>query len=167
MTPVFKSKILTYRTKNFNSFHLATVVYSNSTEINGSGSNEPSYKDTEYTGASESENEFERVRHAELDSLLDKRFPSAQPPTPSNPVVEEWLEGLEKEGVDVRTGEGYTSESGEETQQPSQELEKGQEQEQEQMDVDSEGGSDSDYSDFFDFILKQSQKIITQKQCFI
>ena len=127
--------------------HIATLIYCNSTEVHGSGSNEPSEKetdteiDTEYTGASQEENEFERIRHGELDSLLDHLFPSTLPPEPKN-NVEEWLEGLDKEGVDVRTGEGYESESDENSLNP----------EQEEIDVESDGGSESNYPDFFDFI---------------
>ena len=121
--------------------------------------------DTEYTGARDgSENEVERARHAELDSMLDRLHkpaqpaaqPSAQPSapssSPSNGNVEKWIEGLEDAGVEVGTGVGYEKELVEETfhSQPSQEQEQEQEQDQEieQMDVDSD--SESDIFDIFD-----------------
>ena len=58
-----------------NSFHIASVVYCKPTEVNGS--NEPSAKSKEYTGATVvNENDFERAQGWELDSKLDRLYPA-------------------------------------------------------------------------------------------
>jgi len=115
--PVFKSKRLSLFG---NYFSTASVVYFKPSDV--IRSSEPDEQNTEYTGAQdETENEFERARHAELDAMLDRLHPQARPAdeeAPSTEAVEDWLESLEKEGVEVGTGRGYSSELGEETLHP-------------------------------------------------
>ena len=92
MPAVFKLKRMKKRMHFFNYLHIATIIYCNSTEVNGSGSNELSEKnkekekDTEYTGASQEENEFELDRQAELDSLLDHIFHLLTPSSPPQKI---------------------------------------------------------------------------------